>query len=40
MTELEQKIKDFIDDLYQRKLLWYLVEGLDGDMIITYEKEH
>lgn len=39
MTELEQKIKDFIDDLYQRKLLWYVVEGLDGDMIITYENE-
>jgi hypothetical protein len=39
MTELEQNIKEFIDDLYQRKLLWYMVEGLDGDMIITYENE-
>jgi len=39
MTELEQKIKEFIDNLYQCKLLWYMVEGLDGDMIITYENE-
>lgn len=39
MTELEQKIKDFIDDLFRCKLLWYVVEGLDGDMIITYENE-
>ena len=39
MTELEQKIKDFIDDLYQRKLLRYVVEGFDADMIITNENE-
>lgn len=39
MTELEPKIKDFIDDLYQRKLLWYVVEGFDADMIITNENE-
>jgi len=39
MTEFEQKIKEFIDNLYQCKLLWYMVEGLDGDMIITYENE-
>ena len=39
MTEFEQKIKEFIDNLYQCKLLWYMVEGLDGDMIIIYENE-
>ena len=39
MTELEQKIKEFIDNLYQRKLLWYVVEGFDADMIITNENE-
>ena len=39
MTVLEHKIKDFIDNLYRCKLLWYVVEGLDGDMIITYENE-
>ena len=39
MTEFEQKIKEFIDNLYQRKLLWYMVEGFDADMIITYENE-
>ncbi len=39
MTEFEQKIKEFIDNLYQRKLLWYMVEGFDADMIITYKNE-
>ena len=39
MTELEHKIKEFIDDLFRCKLLRYVVEGLDGDMIITYENE-
>lgn len=39
MTEFEQKIKEFIDNLYQRKLLWYVVEGFDADMIITNENE-
>lgn len=39
MTEFEQKIKDFIDDLYQRKLLWYVVDGFNADMIITYKNE-
>lgn len=32
MTEFEQKIKEFIDNLYQCKLLWYMVEGFDGDV--------
>ncbi len=39
MTELERKIKEFIDDLFQCKLLWYVVEGFDADMIITNENE-
>lgn len=39
MTELEHKIKEFIDDLFRCKLLRYVVEGLGGDMIITYENE-